>query len=92
MGWKKFWEWNKRILTDERPAFACAEQSDEEGNKEGFVWLFGASYYYNNNMKEKMNMPKMIGQLNAMRSMPHPWDRKKLARKEYIDDDLELLE
>ena len=81
MSWKKFWEWNKKVMADDRPVLAFAEQKDDEGKKEGFVWLMGSFFYYNDKPKKEMNMPLMISQLNTMRNMPHPWDRKKLSHK-----------
>ncbi len=82
----KFWEWHKRVVADDRPILGFAEQTDDDGKKEGFVWFMGSYYYYNEKPKQKMNMPLMIRQLNAMKNMPHPWDRKKIGpRQELID-------
>lgn len=90
----KFWDWHKKVMADDRPILAFGEQRDDEGNKEGFVWLMGSFFYYDNNPKKEMDMPLMIGQLNAMRNMPHPWNRKRLSHKiEKIElDEDEFLE
>jgi hypothetical protein len=78
----KIWDWHKRVFADDRPVLAWAEQEDEEGHKESFVWFMGSTFFQTNNPNKKLDFGKTVNMLNEMAKRPHPWDRKKIIYDE----------